>query len=352
MSIEELLADESFIRYCNKSSAADIAYWEKILHEYPEHRLVAERAFDLYHELHYAMSDLDQQEDFLRQKLNETVVSQPVRKLRNHGTGFWLKWAAAACVIIVLGFYFYTISPKQEKQITYSSANGERKTLQLSDGSLIILNGGSSVSVDEGFNKNARNVTLQGEAYFEVKPNANLPFIVYTPYMNVRAVGTAFSIKAYPGEKTAETILIKGLVEVTLKEDSNKTVMLYPLQKVSVKGIQKASSGHPVVAVPAYDTASVLPQVGVQGELEVNEIAWTQNKLVIDDSSLEEIAAMLERWYGVNVEFVDQEIRDYRYTGAFDKEELNTVLEFLKETRYFRYEIVNDESRKLKLYQK
>lgn len=353
MSIEELLADESFVRYCEKSNPADIAYWEKFLEDNPEYTLIAGQAFQLYHEIYHSMFDLSQQENLLRQKLSAETVSQPLRKVKMHRLTYWLKWSAAACVALFIGYYLYTGFSQPDKQIIYATANGERKTLQLPDGTLVILNGGSTVVIEESFNKSSRNVSLQGEAYFDVKPDTSLPFIVYTAYMDVRAVGTAFSIKAYPLEKTAETVLINGLVEVTLKEENNKKVLLQPYQKVSVKGLLQSAPGQSaIVATPVYDTTGVIRQVTAQGEVEVSEIAWTQNRLVIDDHSLEEIAVMLERWYGVNIAFVDQDIRDYRYTGSFEKEELNTVLEFLKESRYFRYEMVNDELRTIKFYRK
>jgi transmembrane sensor len=71
----------------------------------------------------------------------------------------------------------------------------------------------------------------------------------------------------------------------------------------------------------------------------IKEIAWTENKLIFEDEPLEEISRLLGRWYGVNIHFEDDAIRDYRFTGMFEKEDLNTVLAFLKESRHFNYVI-------------
>ncbi len=353
MSIEELLANESFIRYCKKSNSEDIAYWQRFLEENPAYKPVADKAFELYHDIHHSMDDLSRQENILLQKISAVNAARPVKTVSYHRIGFWLKWSVAACILVAMGYYFYPASSKSVKQITYSAANGERKTLQLPDGTLIILNGGSTLSIDEAFNKTSRNVSLLGEAYFEVKPNKELPFIVYTAYMDVRALGTSFNIKAYAGEKAAETVLIKGLVEVTLKDDNNKKLLLQPYQGVRVNAVPQNTTSQPAaIDAPAHDKAGVVQNIDLQREKEVDAIAWTQNRLIIDDHSLEEIASMLERWYGVNTEFVDQDIREYRYTGAFEKEELTTVLDFLIESKYFRYEIINGESRTLKLYRK
>ena len=73
---------------------------------------------------------------------------------------------------------------------------------------------------------------------------------------------------------------------------------------------------------------------------DLKEIAWTENKLVFGDDSLEDIAVLLSRWYGVQIEFANDAIRHYRFTGEFEKEELVTVLGFMKESKKFNYEII------------
>ena len=99
------------------------------------------------------------------------------------------------------------------------------------------------VSKIESFGVFNRDVYLEGEAFFDVKHNAKLPFIVRTPAMDVKALGTAFDVKAYLNEKTTETSLIRGLLEVTLKEGSTRTMLLYPNQKI--KYIQYVQENFP-----------------------------------------------------------------------------------------------------------
>lgn len=158
--------------------------------------------------------------------------------------------------------------------------------------------------------------------------------------MDVKALGTAFNIKAYPSETATETSLIRGLVEVTLKENDNRKMLLRPNQKVKwLKPLgtdldKKVSAPIEEKEEPAVHSLTKT-ESGV-----VKEIAWIENKLVFSDETLENIAVLLERWYGVKVEFTDDEIRNYRFTGEFEKEELSILLGFLKESKDFNFEMI------------
>ena len=80
-----------------------------------------------------------------------------------------------------------------------------------------MLNAGSTLTMAKDFNEQSREVTLEGEAFFDVSHNPGKPFIIHTTSMNVRVLGTVFNVKAYPADKLAETSLLKGSVEITLK---------------------------------------------------------------------------------------------------------------------------------------
>ena len=83
---------------------------------------------------------------------------------------------------------------------------------------------------------------------------------------------------------------------------------------------------------------------------DIKEIAWKENKLIFDDQDFGDIAVLLERWYGVKINFKDNALRNYRFTGIFEKEDLNTVLDFLKESRNFNYTIEKDEPLTVNLF--
>jgi len=216
----------------------------------------------------------------------------------------------------------------------------------LPDGSVVNLNAGSKIQIADTFDRSVRDVYLSGEAFFDVKHNPEKPFIVHTADMDVRAIGTAFDIKAYGEEKVTQAALIRGLVEVTLKKNNDK-ILLYPSQKItwtnSTSSADKETESPKSIShqIPV----SIVPEkIKVTQQGDIKEIAWKDNKLIFEDDSLGEIAHMLERWYGVQILFKNEDIRNYRYTGVFEREDLKTLLEFLKESRQFTFRIDNGET--------
>jgi len=236
---------------------------------------------------------------------------------------------------------YYNNGGKKESTKTFMAACGERKGFQLPDGSVVTLNGGSKIEIKESFGVSTRDIYLEGEAFFDVKHNKDLPFIVHTPAMDVKAVGTAFNVKAYPGERITETSLVRGLVEVTLN-DGNRKMLLHPNEKVQWERPGSKVSGSSTAKTKKTDSNSdmLMEKLVTNDEGDVKEIAWKENKLIFDADSFEDIAVLLERWYGVKISIEDDAIRHYRYTYKLEKEDLRTVLNIFKEmeSRGFNYE--------------
>ena len=91
---------------------------------------------------------------------------------------------------------------------------GSRAQFSLSDGTTVTLNAGSRLKYDNRFGINDRVVQLEGEGYFKVAKDSKRPFTVKTSHLNVRALGTAFNVKAYSDDKTIETTLVEGSVKI------------------------------------------------------------------------------------------------------------------------------------------
>ncbi|MDN3657148.1 DUF4974 domain-containing protein [Ferruginibacter paludis] len=263
----------------------------------------------------------------------------------------------ASVAAVALLFIFNDGGSRSEKKEVWKiflSAYGERKNFQLPDGSVVTLNGGSKVTIGEGYGISTRDIFLEGEAFFDVKHNQDIPFIVHTTAMDIKAVGTAFDVKAYPGEKITETSLIKGMVEVTLKEEQHRRVLLQPNQKVQWKLQESLLDGvvgeKNKTGINTAQVESRVQDITKTDDGDIIETAWKENKLVFTDESFTDIAILLERWYGVKIVFADDAIRDYRFTGIFEKEELGSVLGILKESRSFNYVTIPGETIKVKLY--
>ena len=354
--ITDLLSDESFINYCRKSSPEDIIYWENYIQQNPSQREFIELARGRFLLLFnvFAEADREEQASRLISRLNQ-IQEAPVVKMDERveirlqkKRWLWLKISGAAAVIIVISLFAirYSGHDKNNTLKTFETNYGERKNIQLPDGSVVNLNAGSKIQIDESFDVTARNVYLTGEAFFDVKHNAIKPFVVHTSEMDVKALGTAFDVKAYQDEKLTETSLIRGSVEVTLKKDNNKVLLLHPNEKITWKR-RTASTGDnnsPTIQTNALKSDVKSPEaIRVTDHGDIKEIAWKENKLVFEDDSLGDIAVLLERWYGVRIEFNDDSIRNYRFTGVFEKEDLQALLDFLKESKSFNYRINNGE---------
>lgn len=228
--------------------------------------------------------------------------------------------------------------------------NGNRTKIVLPDGSQVWLNAGSNLDYDnENFNKEIREVSLNGEAYFDVTKNADKPFIIHTKKMDIKVIGTAFNIRSYNNEKTAEAALIRGTIEVTLKDRENQKMILNANEKISVANEEKkeiiAKAGDKIAvkqnasSVPPIHVANLKPNPVIN---IIPEIAWTENRLFFEDESLEDLAPLLERWFGKPVIVKNESLKKNRYRGNFKNETIEKVLSYLKFSKPFNFKFEND----------
>jgi ferric-dicitrate binding protein FerR (iron transport regulator) len=227
--------------------------------------------------------------------------------------------------------------------------NGNRSKVVLPDGSQVWLNAGSNLDYNNStFNKEFREVSLNGEAYFDVTKNPDKPFIIHTKKMDIKVLGTVFNVRSYSNEKTAEAALIKGSIEVTLKDRKDQKIILKPNEKISVANEEPKTDTKQTKIIPAKIGSAHIPQIVVK-ELKTNptyniigEIAWTQNKLYFEDESLEDIGLRMERWFGKKVTIANESLKNIHYTGNFENETLEEVLSYLKLSKSFNFRLGND----------
>ena len=147
------------------------------------------------------------------------------------------KFAALAATILLPIFifsttYFYFQADKyKQKPNIITSNNGQKAEFTLPDGTSVHLNSGSKLSYNSEYNGNVREVTLEGEAFFDVIPNKDKPFIVKTSVFNIEVLGTSFNVSIYNDENIAETTLIEGKVKLTLNDAQSQPIYLTPSQK-------------------------------------------------------------------------------------------------------------------------
>ena len=227
--------------------------------------------------------------------------------------------------------------------------NGNRTKVVLPDGSQVWLNAGSNLDYNISvFNEEIREVTLNGEAYFDVTKNAEKPFIIHTKKMDVTVIGTSFNIRSYNNEKTAEASLIRGLIEVTLKDRRDQKIVLNPNEKISITTEETVHNLSKPIKTAETKEAKQVPQF-VVNELKPNpvyniipELAWTQNKLFFEDESLESIALKMERWFGKKVMIANASLKNVHYYGNFENETMEEVLSYLKLSKPFNFKTEHD----------
>ena len=242
-----------------------------------------------------------------------------------------------------------TTLPAEQAISSVVTKNGNRTKIVLPDGSQVWLNAGSNLDYNNFiFNKDRREVTLNGEAYFDVTKNADKPFIIHTKKMDVKVIGTVFNVRSYNDEKTAEASLIRGSIEVTLKDRKDQKIVLKPNEKISIPTQEPEAALSRAGKTPAVKNTRSIPQIIVK-ELKPNpvynlipEIAWTQNKLFFENESLENIAPMMERWFGKKVMIANESLKNIHYTGNFENETLEEVLSYLKLSKSFNFRLGND----------
>jgi transmembrane sensor len=256
-----------------------------------------------------------------------------------------LRWGLATglALIAFLGFYFILFKPKivparvplAQPSNIISTKNGSRTKIQLPDGSIAWLNSGSKLTYGEQFGNKVREVELSGEAFFDVRHDETKPFIIRTPYIQVKDLGTQFNVKSYPDDKISEVSLVEGSVEVTMKKHPTTKWVLMPNDKGRILNVVEADM--PAVtqkkekAVKEEESlVFTLAKVNFDKTGEIQEVAWTKNKLAFVKERLDVIAVKMERWFDKEVIIQNKQLNSLEFSATFESESLESVLKAIQ----------------------
>lgn len=260
-------------------------------------------------------------------------------------------WAAAAVIALAGVFLFSRMAgsknngekflAREVNEIT--TRQGSKSKVELPDGSIVWLNAGSKLTYNKDYGQSVREVTLSGEGYFDVMKMKEKPFIIHTSTINIKVLGTVFNVKAYPEDKRTETSLIRGRIEVTIKNRPNDKIILSPSEKLVVENDEIIESGKSVSkenseALPISTLMSVNKLIYDPADSTVAETEWIKNRLIFRNESFGEVIVQMERWYGVDIEITDDGLGEVRLNGTFDDETISQALDALKESISFHYE--------------
>jgi transmembrane sensor len=275
----------------------------------------------------------------------------PVRKSRFFAI---LSIATIITVTVACGWLF--LYPAHNKQASSASpiqdqtvpalnevvtANGSRTRLTLPDGTEVWLNAGSRLAYDKTFGSGRRDISLTGEAFFDVAKNPQQPFIIHTQRMDLRVLGTSFNVKSYTADRTTEATLIRGSIAISIKNRPNETIILKPNQKLIVTSeqtkLRSLHAGQSRLAVDSTAQISIRPPSYEQNTGAMIETSWVNNKFIFQNEDFGTLSKDLERWYGVSIRLTDTTQADWRFTGNFEKENIRQALDALKLTAKFNY---------------
>lgn len=265
-------------------------------------------------------------------KVDAAAINEmPLTEVRAGRYGNWYRIAAILAIgISSFGAYqlFYKKSfPSEQSALVWKEMNspGRRVSkIRLGDGTLVTLNAESQLRYPAEFKGDSREVYLSGEAFFDVSKDAQHPFVIHTEKINIKVLGTTFDVKAYKNDPHTEATLISGAIQISMKDHPEKQVLLKPKEKFSIQNHAadgKASALYSVI--PFNDT----------------EISWMNNKLVFKNETFEVLANSISRWYGVTLVFKNESLKNARFTGFFEKEDLSQALKALQLIEPFRYKI-------------
>ena len=249
-------------------------------------------------------------------------ISQPKKKKYFISQVF--RYAAASILFFIVGFSLQWMIQNNRQLVfmnQYSTVvipEGQKSKIVLPDGSTVWLNSGSTLRYKNSFNNVAREVELEGEAYFEVTKDKARLFRVNTGGINVEVYGTAFNVKNFTDELN---------VEVTVKE--GKVGFLKQKNKLSeLTKDQQLSFGKVTNRIRLVENANV----------EVIT-AWKNDELIFDSTPIEEVMKSLERWYGVRISIEEKMKNKHRYTFRVKTESFREMLELIKVITPLEYTI-------------
>lgn len=262
-----------------------------------------------------------------------------------------LMMAASLLLIAGCGAFFYlqfngnyrhkAFAAKETKN-QVSTQRGSRTKIVLPDGTKVWLNASSKLIYANDFNDAPiREVSLSGEAFFEVVHDADHPFVIHTSGMDIRDIGTAFDVKAYPEDKTVEATLISGAIEIISHSDPERKILLKPNERIIIPVDNKPGEITRRQSPDSSNEATLYSITTVKKDQNglLSQISWVQNKLVFDDESFEELAPKMEKWYNINIHFKDDAMKQTRFSGVIEKETIDQALKAMQLSYPFRYSI-------------
>jgi transmembrane sensor len=280
-----------------------------------------------------------------------TVMHDPEEESRSVGRrsrGRLYAWAAVVLVaVVVAGIVFHKTGKAAgsgtEPFDRIVTKAGSKTLINLPDSSTVVLNSACQFAYNKDFGVKRREMQLTGEAYFDIHGNPDMPLIVHAGNVIIRVLGTAFNVRAYAEDSFVEATLVRGVIEVSLKSDPERKILLRPNEKIVISnGNQAVETTLPADSNRSKSHEEVIRVTQVAPDPKDSsyiETAWLKEKLVFRKESFASLARRMERWYQVRIVFTDTSQQSLLFTGSFEKETVGEALEALRHSAPFSYDM-------------
>ena len=259
--------------------------------------------------------------------LPETSSETPPK----HIVPMWARVAASIAIILSIGYFGYRAVTPQNLYTEIIAAADENLFATLDDGTQVWIGKHSQIAYNKHFGAKHRKIRLTGEAFFEVAHNADVPLTVSANEVDVMVKGTAFNVNATQAD--VEVVLLRGLVAVKDNRRKNtEEVLLHPHQKIVLRdGKALANDSNYVIREMVHTNDTILP-----------ETRWMNGALVFQKQKFIDLAKLMESRFGVTIEIQNPKLREQRFTGSIKNEGLSQMLDALKQSYPFTYEVKNN----------
>ncbi|PJJ83722.1 FecR family protein [Mucilaginibacter auburnensis] len=281
------------------------------------------------------------------------VVDLPSAKRRG------MLWFAAAsvfviCFVCMALFMRRSIDSANALLAQVETPAKATRQLTLPDGTKVWLNAKSNLIYDKKkFGVKLREVSLVGEAFFDVKKDKKHPFVVNTASLSLRVLGTAFNVRAFSNEKKSEAALVHGSIEVTLINHPDKKIILKPSEKIIVrnnteeKSLDKVSARERMMSIPLITLSNI--HYKDEDPLPV-EAQWIEKKLAFESETFDDIAARMERYYNVNISFEDESLRSLVFSGTFTNETVSDAFKYFQLTSTTQFKFRTEDNKRITIF--
>jgi len=333
IAIADLVANPAFVQNVLEPTPESEAFWQDWVDQDPRRKEIFKEAclivlmmessdYELDSNKKAALWNTIEQKTYLSTRPSRPPVSRQrkparrpaIRKMKIAGALFIM-----TSIICILLYTQYNDS----RFVVVENRSGQKSDFKLPDGTRVWLNGSSKLIYRSSFNKQ-REVTLEGEAFFDVVEDKTKPFVVNASKIVIKVLGTAFNVKSYQEEKTIETTLVRGKVMIEIAESKKGPIVLAEKQQA------------------VYSKESRQVQLS---RIQTDRVtSWTTGKLIFNNETFSDVKTKLERYYGVHILLSDERNLSCHYSATIDNVPLVKVLELFKETGDVTYEFISEDT--------